>query len=287
MNESEVARITTALNVMHSELIHCQEEQLTSVELAQYRLATSFYDRGYVLEDIGEAGMLPRAEAKCIVLNRISLDMIFGCLAKATCEDHEFAAALFALHEAFHIKQGLPHHTDVRNVKRIGGQWLISFLDLRSTSYAANLLADLLALRTVPPKVESTRKEIFQRLWIDIGHASLRAFPVYNNPTKCQRFVGHLMTSALILSPDIWPTWPFSTRRILWPIWSTNEDELMVLSDDIELLIAPTKVPRMKLRRAVELLCMGDITEALGPICELLRLLQPLEQRHGKYDRRC
>lgn len=217
--------------------------------------------------------MLADAANKCLILNTNSIAGLLQCRDLATTDDRNLSAMLFALHETFHVVQGIPDHGDIRRIKQLGGKWLISFLDLRSTSHAANLLADLLALNVSDQPSASTRDEVFKRLWVDIGHASLHAFPIYNNPAKCQRFVGHLMTSVLLLNPGLWPSW--STRHVLWPVWSANEDELLILSNTMNVLVPPTTVPRVTLRGAIECLCAGDTVGALPQIQRLLDSLRP------------
>jgi hypothetical protein len=277
MTETEIAHITTVLNATHAELIRSQDPRLASApELALYRRATSHYDRGFVLAELGEAGMLANPETRSISLNTTSLDAVLKRRELITEEDRDIAATLFALHETFHIAQGIRDHAHVRRMKQIAGQWIISFLDLQSTSYAANLLADLLGLNTLPHANGPSRSEIFQRLWIDLGHASLQSFPIYNNPAKCQLWVGRLMMSALLLNPSLWPGW--STRDVLWPVWSINEDEIAVLSNNIEVIVPPTKVSRATLRVAVEHLCAGDVAKAFVHVCNLVDYLKP--QRH-------
>jgi hypothetical protein len=274
MENSEATEIGATLNLTHAELMHSEAPSLASApELALYRLAMGPYDKGYALALLEDAGMLADADERCLFLNTNSLAALLQRLDVVTIENRDHSVTLFALHETFHLIQGVPDHGNIRRIKQLGAGWLISFLDLRSTSHAANLLADLLVLRTGGAANDNARDEIFRKLWIESGHASLRAFPIYNNPSKCQRFMGHLMTSVLLLNPGLWPSW--STRDVLWPVWSANDDEVMILSKNVNVIVPPSPVSRATLRAAIECLYAGDIDGALPSVRTLVEHLHP------------
>lgn len=267
----ELTRVTAVLNGLHADLVSSEQPLLAvAPELSAYRSAMAPYSNGYAIASLEEAGMVPDTEGKRLLLSSDALAAIFVS-SGGTTEHRDTSAMLYALHETFHVVQGVPNHAHVRRIKSLGASWLVSFLDLRSTLHATNLLSDLLAMRTglVTP---GERREVFRTLWTDVGHASLRAFPIYNNPSKCQRYLGHLLISSLLLEPHAWSWW--TTRHLLWPVWSANEDELLILSNDLNVLVVPSDVPRRTLRGAVECLCRGDIDAALHHAHALIDSLQ-------------
>jgi len=222
-----------------------------------YATATRAFGNGFVLDDIGDAGMVYDTRDSVVRLSRASVAAILANYAPAQIAERKFAVLQNALHEGVHIAQGIGDYADVKKLKNIAGPLPMAFLDLQSTTIAVVMMARVV---DAADGFDGDFAARFKRLWVDFSHPALGTFPIHED-AKGQRLFGYLIKSAIVSN------WDLSGETdvlplALWPQWSPNRDQLIIFSDGRPIFTPPIEVEPALIKAALVHLRHGNIDEA-------------------------
>ncbi len=285
---TEVVQLEEYLNHERTRLLDRADDIISIWPDARELLEVlSEYDGGFRVRTIPDASMQVLADTREIWLSVAALECISreASLYQLRTNSYlshsgwskayrstviEAAYLSYALHELYHICQGIGDFSHVQQIKNATGTTLIGKLDLESSFVAAKVIAILHSMENRNPfaTIEESFIDSFQSIWIEAGGIKHSAFPVNENDGKVHRFFGYLVMSHFAATAGRNGTdLPFQTS--LWPEWDPTRDFLLLFDTRSRLWCPPIATHRDLFGATLVAITQGNVEQGLHSI-ELL-----------------